>query len=146
MSDNPASSARTGVDGKVVVEGSKLARITKWAISPKAGVNEWGDSDGEGFTLALPGRRGCTGSIEGKFDEDDEVYEILREGDDVTLVLWQSEVAGDYWAFPAVIIADFSLEYDVDGQTVVGWSASWNSSGRFYHPGESGAPAHTLPS
>lgn len=138
--------ARTGVDGKVVVEGQKVARITKWSLNPKAGVSEWGDSDGAGFTLALAGRRGATGTMEGKFDTEDEVYDLFREGDDVEVVLWQSTIAADYWALPCAIISDFSLEYDVDGQGVVGWSANFTVSGRFYHPGESGSPSHSLPS
>lgn len=145
MAENPAETARTGVDGKAVVEGELVARLTKWSLSAKAAINEWGDSDGEGYTLALPGRKGATGTIEGKFDEEDEQYNLFAEGDQVELVLWQSEEAQDYWAFPCVIVGEFTLEYDVDGQTVVGWSAPWTSSGRYYRPGQSGAPAHTLP-
>ena len=137
--------ARTGKNGKCVIAGTLTKRLTKWSLTAEVDESVWADSDSAGYANALGGRRRATGSIEGKFESDREQYDIMREGDEVKLVLWQSTTAGDYWQFPTVLIKNFEIELDQDTQEVVGWSAEWGSSGIFYAPGQASAPAETLP-
>ena len=137
--------ARTGKDGKCVVGGTLTKRLTKWSLTGEVDESVWADSDSAGYANRLRGRQQATGSIEGKFEIDREQYDLMREGDEVKLVLWQSTVSGDYWAFPTALIKSFELEFDQDTQEVVGWSAEWGSSGKFYAPGQSGATSETLP-
>lgn len=139
------SSALSGSIGKAVISNTLVTRLTMWRINPSVSLSEWGDSDSAGYTNALAARRGCKGSISGKFDTSKKPYAVFREGDNPTLALWQSAAAGDYWAFPSVIIESFELELNPDTKEVVAWTANWTADGIFYAPGQSGAPSYSLP-
>lgn len=143
MATCATSTAITGVLGKAVVDDVTVARLTQWSIDPSAGDSEWGDSDGEGYTLVKSGRKGATGSCEGKFDTSKPQYAVFKLGDEVKLVLWLD--ASRYYAIPCAVITGFSLVVNVDTQEVVGWTANWKASGKFYYPGQSGAPSESLP-
>jgi hypothetical protein len=80
-----------------------------------------------------------TGSIEGKFDKDDEVWDLFREGDEVNLALFLDRTSLNYFYIPA-IMSNFSLETDIDGGPVTGWTADWEANGKYFFPNESGAP------
>jgi len=145
-----ASSARAGHLGKATVDGALVARITNWSINPTVGETAWGDSDSAGFTVRKAGRSDCTGTVSGKFDSDTKFYDTLDPnniqgaiGEIVALTLWETQA--DYWHFPRVLLQNFNLAYDVDGKTVVEWSADFGADGIFYKPGAPGAPAQTAP-
>lgn len=138
------TSAITGVAGKAVVDDTLVARITQWSLEPTAGDSEWGDSDGEGYTLVKSGRKGATGSCEGKIDTSTPQYAVFDIGDEVELVLWLD--ASRYYVIPCAVITSFSLTVNVDSQEVVGWTSNFKTSGKFYYPGQSGAPSQSLPS
>ena len=134
----------TGVDGKVTVDGHLVARITKWAVSPKlASTSEWGDSDSQGYTNRAAGRKDATFSCEGKFDTDHPVWNLFQPGDCGEVILWMTPTL--YWLFPCALNSSFNLEVDVDGETVIGWTSEWGANGKFYRPGQSGAASKTLP-
>ena len=136
----------TGRNGKFVVDDTLVARTTKWAVSPKlAGNAEWGDSDSGGYTNRASGRRDATFDAEGKYDTDDEVFDIFHPEDILTATLWMNDV-DLYWDFPRALCIDFSLDVDIDTEEVIGWSSSWGADGIFYRPGQEGAPARSLPS
>lgn len=137
------STARSGRDGKAVVEDALIARLTQWNLNETASESAWGDSDSEGFTNRKTARKDATGQIQGKFDEDTPVYQVFRVGDQPKLVLWEN--ADDYWVFPSSHIQSFNLVYDQDTQEVVGWTSDFGADGRYYCPGEDGAPVETLP-
>jgi hypothetical protein len=130
--------------GKAVVDDVKVARLTQWSFDPSVGDTEWGDSDGEGYTMVKAGRKGGTGSVEGKFDTSKPQYAVFEIGDEVELTLWMD--ATRYFAIPCAVITGFSLVVNVDSQEVVGWTASFKASGKYYYPGQSGAPTETMPS
>ena len=134
----------TGLNGEVLVGGVKIARVTKWDINPTVGETAWGDSDSEGHTNREPGRKDMTGNIEGKLDQADDVTLLFEAGDKVTLTLWLSNTALDYYHVPA-LIQSLSFEVDVDTQAVVGWTATFGENGRSYYPNEVGAPVVALP-
>lgn len=134
----------TGLNGEVLVGGVKIAKITKWDINPTVGETAWGDSDSAGHTNREPGRKDATGNIEGKLDQADDVLQLFVAGDKVTLTLWVTNTALDYFHVPA-LIQSFSLEVDVDTEAVVGWTATFGENGRSFVPFESGAPVVALP-
>ena len=143
MATCTTSTAITGVLGKAVVDDVAIARITQWSFDPQVGDSEWGDSDGAGYTLVKAGRKGGTGSIEGKFDTSVPQYVPFVIGNEVNLILWLD--ATRYYAIPCAVITGFSLVVNVDTQEVVGWTANFKASGTFYYPGQSGAPSESLP-
>jgi len=134
----------TGLNGEVLVGSTKIAKITKWDINPTVGETAWGDSDSAGHTNREPGRKDLTGNIEGKLDQADDVTLLFVPGDKVTLTLWLSNLALDYYHVPA-LIQSYSTEVDVDTQAVIGWSATFGANGRYFFPNESGAPVVALP-
>lgn len=141
-----STSARNGVAGKVVVAGQIIARVTKFTINESTNETAWGDSDSLGYTNRKAGRKDASINFEGKFDAVSKVYNLLRAGDNVKLVLWESTTDSDYWVFPCALIQSFQIDVNMDTKEVVTWNATAGSDGIFYCPGESGAPTETLPS
>lgn len=131
--------------GKFVVAGSLIARTKQWQVSDKlATSSEWGDSDSAGYTNRAPGRRDATFSAEGVYDTVSEVFDIFAPGDIAAAYLWQ-DATSLYWAFPRAMCSDFQLTVNIDSEEVEGWTANFGADGIFYHPGQSGAPAASLP-
>lgn len=142
--DPTGVTARSGGDGKIVVGTTKVARATQFNLTASASASEWGDSDSEGYTNRKTNRKDCTGQLQGKFDKNAKIYALFMPGDVVELTLWEN--SADYWNFPSALITDFQITYDMDTREVVGWTASFGADGKFWRPGQSGAPTETLPS
>lgn len=138
-----SATARTGELAKAVVDDQLVARITQWSFNPTAAESAWGDSDSGGYTNRVGARKDGTGSLTGKFDSDNKAYDLFMPGDTVKLVLW--ETATDYWVIECALITSFTVTYDQDTKEVVEWSADFGADGKYYYPGEVGAPAETLP-
>ena len=138
-----SDSVRRGSLGKVEVDGQAIARITLWELTRVVEETAWGDSDSAGFTNRVKGREDATGSVTGKFDNDDPVYDLFDVGDTVELVLWETTTA--YWDFPCALIQSFNISYNQDTKEAVEWNASWGADGIFYRPGAAGAPAQVYP-
>lgn len=139
------TTAMTGRNGKFVVEDTLIARLTQWQVSPKlASSSQWGDSDTAGYTARMAGRKDGTFSAEGKYDTDDEQFDLFYIGDKAAADLWM-DATSLYWCFPCALCSDFSMAVNVDSEEVVGWSSQWGADGIFYHPGQADAPAKTLP-
>ena len=139
-----STSVRTGNLAKVEVDGVAIARTTEWELTEEVEVTEFGDSDSEGYTNAVPGRRKASGSMTGKFDNDEPVYDLMAAGDYVALVLWENTTS--YWAMPCVLITSFNIVYNKDTKEPVEWTADFTSDNIYYRPGQSGAPSETYPS
>lgn len=141
-----SETALTGRQGKLVVDGTLIRRLTQWAVNPTlATSSEWGDSDGEGYTNRAAGRRDATFTTEGKYDTSDEVWDVYHIGDMAAAVLWLGNTAGLYWDFPRALCNDFNLTINVDTEEVVGWTAGWGADGKFYFPGQAGATSNQWP-
>lgn len=138
--------ALTGRYGKFQVNTTIVARITSWSVNPKlASKSEWGDSDTAGYTARMGGRKDASFTAEGKFDVDEEQYDLFQPGDKVAATLWMRITTPLYWHFPSAMCDDFSLQVNTDSQEVIGWSSSWGADGKFYKPGQTGAPTITYP-
>lgn len=152
-------SARAGHRGKVVIanpydgSGVLVARITQWRLNRATSETAWGDSDSQGFTNRKAARRDATGSITFKYDETSgrKPHEYLDDGDRVKLVLWEDNIAeggtnNDYYVFPSALIQNVEHTVNPDTKEVIEVAANFGSDGRYYKPGEAGAPSETLPS
>lgn len=137
-------SAVSGEIGKAVIDGTLVTRLTLWRINRQTSETAWGDSDSAGFTNRKAARRDLTGSIGGKLDSERYAYNIFDDGDIVTLVLWEN--ATRYWYIGSALIQNFQVEWNPDTKEVVAWTADFGADGRYYRPGEAGAPAASLPS
>lgn len=147
-----ASNVVTGVGGRLAFGdaggGSEvlIARLMKWSLSPSAIDHAWGDSSGGGYTLRKPGRKDLTGSCEGTFDSATTIWSQIREGAELSLILYVSSTIG--WNIPnAVIVTGPDFGVDVDTEEPTKWAFAWGTCGIYYAPSEAGAPAlPTLPS
>jgi hypothetical protein len=139
-----STSVRRGNLAKVEVDGVAIARTTEWEATEEVEVTEWGDSDSEGYTNAVPGKKKLSGSMTGKFDDDDPVYDLFAPGDNVALVLWENTTS--YWALPCALITNFNIVYNKDTKEPVEWTADWIADNVYYRPGAAGAPSETYPS
>lgn len=136
--------ALTGRLGKFVVANTLVARTTQWSVNPKlATSSEWGDSDGEGYTNRAPGRRDATFTTEGKYDTENEVYDIFHPEDIAAVTLFMNATL--YYHFPRAMCSDFSLIVNIDTEEVVGWTSQWGADGIFYRPGQEGTPSQSIP-
>lgn len=139
------TTAATGKNGKFTVEGTPVARLTQWQVSPKlATSSQWGDSDTGGYTARMPGRKDSTFNAEGKYDTDAEQYDLFFIGDKAQADLWMDPESSLYWAFPCAMCDSFSMSINVDSEEVIGWQSSWGADGIFYYPGQAGAPVRTF--
>lgn len=134
----------TGRDGELVVDGTRVARSTMWdCTTTLATKSEWGDSDSGGYTNRAAGRRDATFNAEGKYDTEDEVWDLFDIGDIASATLWLDNTSL-YFHFPRALCMDFGVSVDMDTEEVIGWTSVWGADGIFYRPGASGAPAQSL--
>lgn len=140
------STAKSSDGGFAVANATLILRLKNWSINPVVSESVWGDSDSAGFTNRARAREDCTGSMTGVIDTSLEIWDMFEQGDIIVpLVLWQSNVPPDYWYFGRALITSFNLTMDMDTKEVMEWSADFGSDGRFYYPGESGAPSAVIP-
>lgn len=139
------TTAITGRNGKAIADDVAIARTTEWNITITSGETTWRDSDSAGYTNRLSTFLDATGSITGKYDSSNNIWDMFFPGDKPQLVLWQTATAGDYFAFPCVLITSFAYVVNMDTQEVVGWTSNFGADGIFYYPGQSGAPTESLP-
>lgn len=123
-----------------------VARTSQWTVDPAlATKNEWGDSDSNGYTNRSAGRRDATFSAEGKYDSGTEVFDVFQPEDILAATLWLSgSVALLYYHFPIALCDTFNLVVNIDTEEVIGWTSSWGADGKFWRPGEAGAPVITV--
>lgn len=144
------TSALTGRYGKFEVDDQMVARTQQWAVNPKlATKSEWGDSDTAGYTARMAGRKDASFTAEGKYDIDEEQFDIFQPGDKLQTTLWMripvGVLTGLYWDFPCALCDDFAMSVNIDTQEVIGWTSGWGADGKFYYPGMADAPVRTPP-
>lgn len=152
-----AATTTTGRHGKLYagtyvngVLGSVAAvlRTTQWSVSQKpASVSEWGDSDSGGYTNRAPGRRDVTFNAEGKFDKNQQQWDIFQGGDYCSATLYVNHTYNTLWAytFTRALCMEFNLTVNIDTEEVVGWTSSWGNDGTFDLPGSRTVPYDELP-
>lgn len=131
----------TGHRGNFQVESFTIARATQWNVNPTlATKSEWGDSDSAGYTNRAAGRQDATFTAEGKYQRNNEVFDVFKPKDIVKCVLWlDRSVARLYWLFPRALCDDFGMMVNMDTMEVTGWTSKWGADGKFYFPGQTSA-------
>ena len=125
------SGAFSGKDGKVRIGASDLAEITGWTFNPTSNNPSWASSSTGGYKTRVAGVKDGSGSIEGKYDKTDPIDDSIKEGDCVTLELFQD--ATRKFIVPA-IIEGMTFEQDMDDGEVVSWSADFATTGAWTYP------------
>lgn len=138
-----SSTIRTSKASVVVIDDVLMLRVRNVTQNPNSTVFEWGDSDSGEFTNTIGTRKKTTGTISGLFDEDQRLYDIVREGQTSKLIIWED--ATDYWAFPCALLTNVNFTYDQDTKNPIEWAFDFGSDGVYFAPGEAGAPSESLP-
>lgn len=139
-----SSTIRTSKASKLVIDDVLVLRMTNATLAAAANEHEWGDSDSGTYSNRIGTRRGCTGTITVKFDENQKLYSVVRELQISKLVLWEN--ASDYWVLPCALIQNIDETIDTDSKDPIELSFGYGNDGIYYAPGESGAPVQSLPS
>lgn len=127
----------SGKDGSVELTGAPAgdgaqAEITGWTLNTSSNNPSWASSTNPGYKKRVAGVKDCNGSISGKYNSDNVLFDSLLPGVSVTLTLKLSGSAG-FYAVPA-LIDDFNLEVDMDNGDVVGWTANFSGNGAWTVP------------
>jgi hypothetical protein len=123
--------AISGKGGKAQIGSTDISEITKWSFNPTSNNSAWASSDTSGYKKRVAGVKDGSGSIEGVFDEEDEIYLTFEPGDSITLKLYID--ASKYYSVPS-LIDSFSIEVDLNDGEVVGWSADFSINGAWTKP------------
>lgn len=125
----------TGRGGEFSFNAVKIARATNWDVSSSlATSNEWGDSDGAGFTNRSAGRKDATFNTEGKYDSvlAGNAFDVFQIGDIAAAIL--TLVTGTVWNFPRALCSEFAMTVNIDSEEVIGWTASHGADGTYTDP------------
>ncbi len=146
-------SARTGKDGKAVINGKTAMRLTQWTINASVSETAWGDSDSQGYTSRKEARWDATGSLTGKMDSTStsrpyaypsasaHIPGLVSE-----IVLWETSSTPEYWVFPSALIQNFSLTVDQNTKEVIEWTLDFAADGKYWRPAQTNQPSRTYPS
>lgn len=110
------------------------AEITGWTFNTTSNNPSWASSTNPGYKKRVAGVKDATGTINGKYNAANAIFDTLAPGVTATLTLKLD--SGNYYTVPA-IIDDFNLEVDMDNGDVVGWTANFSSNGAWANPGDS---------
>ena len=129
--------AISGKDGSVeTTSGSgggdgAQAEITGWTFNTTSNNPSWASSTSPGFKKRVAGVKDGSGSISGKYNSANAIFDTLEVGVTVTLTLKVN--ATNFYAVPA-IIDSFNIEVDMDNGDVVGWTADFSTNGEWTEP------------
>lgn len=124
-------SAISGKNGKVLAGAVTLAEITGWTFNPTSNNPSWSSSGTSGHKTRVAGVKDGSGSFDFKYDDADELWDTLEEGDTVTLNLYLN--ASKYFVVPA-IIDGISYEVDINDGEMVGGSADFSKTAAHTNP------------
>lgn len=116
----------SGKTGKVLVGATAVVDVTSWKLDLKNNVSKWGGSATGGYKKGVGGTNDGSGSIEGKIDTADEIYDRIAPGDSVTLKLYENATIN--WSVPA-IIGGLSIDVDIDDGEALTWTADFETDG-----------------
>jgi hypothetical protein len=124
-----AVTRKNGIKGKVMV-GTVTIPIKSWEATFSVEVADASSTDGAGFSDSTPGNKSIKGTVACLWDATQELEAKptqLEEGDEVTLLLYPSDVLG-YWSVPALIT---ERPVSCKENNTVAWSFSFVGQGAY---------------
>jgi len=121
----------SGKDGKLFVDSTELADITRWRFKTVAKNVAYASSATGGFRRRLKGVKDGSGSLQFKLNATDPLTEQFDEGDQITLKLYVD--ATHFFTVPAVIDAIETVTEIEDGN-VVGGTVEFSTDGAWTEP------------
>lgn len=109
------------------------AEITGWTFNTTSNNPSWASSTNPGYKKRVAGVKDGNGTISGKYDSSNTLFDTLEPGVTVTLTLKINATGSNYYVVPA-IIDEFNIEVDMDNGDVVGWTANFSTNGEWSEP------------
>jgi hypothetical protein len=124
---------KTGVDGFVQLSGgaSPYADIQGWEINLNANPKSYGSSSTAGHKASVAGVRQCTCSFNAILNTDEPVYDSLKVGDQLTLLLYEDD--SRKWTVP-VTISTMGETVDMDEGELISVPIEAVSNGAWTYP------------
>lgn len=123
----------SGKDGKVLVGVSDYAEIRNWNLTINSNNPQYGSSTTAGHKKSVAGVKSGTVSFAQVLETEDAIYESVKPGEAVTLLLYELKDSGQgtnrNWSVP-VRIESLAEDVDVDdgGEVTVGVEATTNGA------------------
>lgn len=105
--------------------------ITGWTFNTTSNNPSWASSTNPGYKKRVAGVKDGSGTVNGKYDSSNAIFDTFEPGVTVTLTLKLNN--SNYYEVPA-IVDDFNLEVDMDNGDVVGWSMNFSTNGEWTEP------------
>ena len=119
----------SGKAGAVKISSTSVGEVLKWTARKTAVTDVFGSSESGGFQKTIAGRKGISGTIEGKWDS--AAAAPILEGASVTLQLHLN--ATELLTVPAVM-SEFEITTDINTGVANAFRASYESNGSYTEP------------
>lgn len=119
----------SGKSGAVKISSTSVGEVLKWTARKTAVVDVFGSSESAGYQKSIAGRKGISGTIEGKWDS--AAAAPILEGASVTLQLYLN--ATELLTVPA-IMEEFEITVDINTGVANAFRANYQSTGAYTEP------------
>ena len=131
----------SGIQGYVVCDNHRIARIKSWTATVSADEIMVADSDSGVFKRRIAGRYDIQGSFDFNYDTNFPQTSCIVEGDCCDLVLWIEQDVGHYWFVDDAFIKSLSLTVNVETAELVGGTAEFANGNAYYTYTNTSLPA-----
>ena len=115
-----------GNSGKVLFGTSTIAELTKWDATLAKNLVTYTSQDGAPWQKVVTGNKALSGTITGKWDENDPIDAALDLDTIVAIRLYFT--ASKYISCDARL-GDLSFTTDIDGNAIEEWTCTFESDG-----------------
>ena len=124
-----AITPESGKGGSVKISATSVGEVLKWTARKTAELDVFGSSESAGYQKAIAGRKGITGTIEGKWDS--ALVSPILEGTSATILLYLN--ATELLTVPC-LIGEFEIGVDINTGTANTFHAAYSSNGAYTEP------------
>jgi len=132
----------SGKGGKVKVDGTQAAEVTKWSFKPTSNNPAWASSTDPGYKKRVAGVKDGSGSIEAKVDRTSLFLADLDVGMEIELELYVEThfdtstppvEDSKFYTVPA-IVDSYDINVDIDGGEAVSVTIEFSTNGEWTNP------------
>lgn len=125
-----------GKYGQIEAGPSQITHATSWTMDIVTDAEQFATFGAAGYKYGSVGTRSATGTLEGPYDYDEPIEDMLLVGRNVELTLYLRTALGGGEKKLVVPAQITGITYNVDSDSAsrVGWTATWQSNGPWNDP------------
>ena len=127
----PVHLPKSGVGGDVQIAASSVAEIKSWQFNRTSNNPSWASNVSAGYKKRVAGVKDGSLTFEFVYDFNDKIELTLKEGDEVTVVLF-SDATHSYSA--PCIVDSLELNVDINDGEPVGGTITASTNGAWTDP------------